>query len=220
MKGLLIKDWKLLTRQKSTLLIVLGMIFFFPMLGMEPGFTVSYSMIILLFLTVSTISYDDFDNGTAFLLTLPVNRKTYVDEKYVLGIITAIGSWGMSVIINVVYMLLMANESIGAVKEVFLSVLLIFPVTLIMWEAILPMQLKFGAEKARIVSFIVAGVIAAVGVIASKIAEGKEGQINRLMKMLEEIGPMWVGIVLFAVAFAGLLISYVSSVKIVEKKEY
>jgi hypothetical protein len=96
---------------------------------------------------------------------------------------------------------------------------MIFPVALIMREVILPLQLKFGAEKARIVLFIVAGVIAALGVISSKIAEGREGQMNNLVKTLEQIGPMGVGIALFAVAIAGLLISYVSSVKIVEKKE-
>lgn len=220
MKGLLIKDWKLLTRQKSTLLIVLGMIFFFPMLGMEPGFTVSYSMIILLFLTVSTISYDDFDNGTAFLLTLPVDRKTYAREKYALGLMIAVASWLFAVLINVIYMVLLTKESASVISETVPAALMIFPIALIMWEVILPLQLKFGAEKARVVLFIVAGAIAAMGVVASKLAEGREGQMNNLVKTLEQIGPMGVGIALFTVAIAGLLISYVSSVKIVEKKEY
>ncbi len=220
MKGLLIKDWKLLTRQKSMLFIVLAIILFFPMLEMDAGFIVSYTMIILLFMTVSTITYDDFDNGMAFLFSLPVDRKTYVREKYVLGLIAAVGSWVLAVSINVAYMALMANESAGTIGRVTLSVLMIFPVALLMWEVILPLQLKFGAEKARVVLFIVAGVIAALGVVCTKVAEGREGQMNDLVKTLEQIGPMGLGIALFAVAIAGLLISYVSSVRIVEKKEY
>ncbi len=220
MKGLLIKDLKLLTRQKSTLFIVLAIILFFPMLEMDAGFIVSYTMIILLFMTVSTVSYDDYDNGMAFLFSLPVDRKTYVREKYVLGLMVAVASWLFAVLVNVAYMALMTNESVGTIGRVTLSVLMIFPVALIMWEVILPLQLKFGAEKARVVLFIVAGVIAVLGVISSKLAEGREGQMNNLVKTLEQIGPMGVGIALFAVAIAGLLISYVSSVKIVEKKEY
>ena len=220
MKGLLIKDWKLLTRQKSTLFIVLAIILFFPMLEMDAGFIVSYTMIILMFMTVSTITYDDFDNGMAFLFTLPVDRKTYVREKYVLGLMVAVAGWSFAVVINVAYMALMANESANVIRETVLTNLMIFPVALIMWEVILPLQLKFGAEKARVVLFIVAGVIAVLGVGCSKIAEGREGQMNNLVKTLEQIGPMGVGIALFAVAITGLLISYVSSVRIVEKKEY
>ena len=220
MKGLLIKDFKLLTRQKSMLFIVLAIILFFPMLEMDAGFIVSYTMIIMLFMTVSTVSYDDYDNGMAFLFTLPVDRKTYAREKYALGLMVAVASWLFAVLINVIYMVLLTKESASVISETVLAALMIFPIALIMWEVILPLQLKFGAEKARVVLFIVAGVIAALGVISSKLAEGREGQMNNLVKTLEQIGPMGVGIALFAVAIAGLLISYVSSVKIVEKKEY
>lgn len=33
-------------------------------------------------IAVGTLSYDETDNGLAFLMTLPVDRKTYVREKY------------------------------------------------------------------------------------------------------------------------------------------
>lgn len=217
MKGLLIKDWKLLTRQKSTLFIVLAIILFFPFLDMDPGFVVSYTMIILMFMTVSTVTYDDFDNGMSFLLVLPIDRKTYVRGKYVLGLAVAVAGWLLAALINVGYMALFANESAGTIGRVLLSMLMIFPVALLMWEVILPLQLKFGAEKARVVLFIVAGVIAAVGVVCSKVAEGKASQIGELLR---NVGPMQAGIILFVLAVAGLLISYASSVRIVEKKEY
>ena len=126
MKGLLIKDWKLMTRQKTTLLMVLVIIAMFPALDMDPGFIVTYTMMILLFMTVSTISYDDFDNGMAFLFTLPIDRKTYVREKYALGLMTAAASWIFAVAINVVYMIFMAHESTNVISETVLANLLIF----------------------------------------------------------------------------------------------
>ncbi|MBQ8527993.1 MAG: ABC-2 transporter permease [Lachnospiraceae bacterium] len=218
MKGLLIKDFKLLTKNKSTLFIVLAIILFFPMLEMNPGFIVSYTMIILLFMTVSTVSYDDFDNGMAFLFTLPVDRKTYVREKYVLGLVVAVVSWIFAAIVNVSYMVLMENESAATIENVLLSALLIFPVMLLIWEVLLPMQLKFGAEKARVVLFIVAGVVAAVGVIGKRSMNLQ--QVKKMTSMLASLTPSMVVITLFAFAIIGLLISYCASVKIVEKKEY
>ena len=34
---------------------------------------------------MSSISYDEFDNGNAFLFSLPITRKDYVLEKYIFG---------------------------------------------------------------------------------------------------------------------------------------
>ena len=218
MKGLLIKDWKLLTRQKTTLLIMLLLLFLFPVLEMDVGFVVSYTMIIILFQTVSTVSYDDFDNGMAFLFALPIGRKTYVREKYVLGLMAAVFGWILSVVINVVFMLVMSNEDAGTIGRVVLSLVLIFPVMLLMWEILLPMQLKFGAEKARVVMFIVVGVGAAAMVIGEKVITAQ--QAEKLSYMMAGVTPSQAAIALFALALAGLLIYYTSSVRIMEKKEY
>ena len=43
------------------------------------------STIVTAIFAITTISYDEFDNGLAFLMTLPVTRKQYVAEKYLLG---------------------------------------------------------------------------------------------------------------------------------------
>ncbi len=209
-----------MTRQKSMLFMVLAIIVFFPALEMDPGFIVTYAMILLLFMTVSTVSYDDFDNGMPFLFTLPVDRKTYVLEKYVLGLSAAVIAWLGSVLINVAYIFILGENAGGSIKDILVSAALIFPVALIMWEVLLPMQLKFGAEKARIVIFVVGGVIAAMGVIVSKIAEGSSEKLNELMEMVNKLGPWQIGIAFLAVTIIGLLISCACSVRIMEKKEY
>ena len=220
MKGLLIKDLKLMTRQKSMLFMVLAIIVFFPALEMDPGFIVTYAMILLLFMTVSTVSYDDFDNGMPFIFTLPVDRKTYVLEKYVLGLSAAVIGWLGAVLINVAYIFILGEKAGGSISDMLISAAMIFPVALIMWEVLLPVQLKFGAEKARVVLFIVAGVIAALGVIVTKIAEGSSEKLNALLEMVQKLDEWQIGITIFAVTIIGLLISYACSVRIMEKKEY
>ena len=220
MKGLLIKDIKLMTRQKTMLIMIALIIMLFPSFEMDPGFIVTYAMILLLFMTVSTVSYDDFDNGMAFLFTLPTDRKTYVREKYVLGLAAAVTGWLLAALVNVVYIVILGEKAGGTIGDILFAAVLIFPVALLMWEVLLPMQLKFGAEKARMVIFIVAGVIAAITVVATKIAEANEAQVASLLEKGKNLGPVSIGIALFAVAIIGLLISYACSVRIMEKKEY
>lgn len=49
--------------------------------------------------SLSTISYDEFDNGNAFLFSLPITRKGYVIEKYIFGIMLGVISLILSTII-------------------------------------------------------------------------------------------------------------------------
>ena len=82
MKGLLIKDLRLMKNMGNSLAIILlvavGMSFYIS----DMSFIVIYMAIIGTSFTSSTISYDEFDNGNAFLFSLPVSRKDYVLEKY------------------------------------------------------------------------------------------------------------------------------------------
>lgn len=47
-------------------------------------------------IAVGTLSYDETDNGLAFLMTLPVDRKTYVREKYLFILICTAEQHGAS----------------------------------------------------------------------------------------------------------------------------
>ena len=83
MKGLLIKDIHLMKNQGKVLIImcVLMAIMFGTMNGNIYG-AAAYVTFILTLFTVSTISYDEYDNGYLFLFTLPITRKQYINEKY------------------------------------------------------------------------------------------------------------------------------------------
>ena len=77
MKGLLIKDFKLLKVQKNSFLLILCIA-----IGMEiftnstsSSFIIGYLSFVATLFTLSSISYDEFDNGNAFLLL------TYHTEK-------------------------------------------------------------------------------------------------------------------------------------------
>ena len=67
MKGLLIKDFKLMKNQKQFFLMILFFCIFFLVINRNPAFMISYLMVMCSFFTLSTISYDDFDStGSIF----------------------------------------------------------------------------------------------------------------------------------------------------------
>ena len=92
MKGLLIKDFKLLKNQKQFFLTVSMMGIIFLVVSNNPDFVISYITIMISIFTLSTISYDQYNNGMAYLFTLPITRKEYVGEKYVFGLISTAAS--------------------------------------------------------------------------------------------------------------------------------
>ena len=82
MKGLLIKDFMLLKNQKSFFIIIVAAAIGMSTLMENSSFIIGYIAVIGSLFTLSTIRYDEFDNGNAFLYTLPITRKDYVYEKY------------------------------------------------------------------------------------------------------------------------------------------
>ena len=87
MKGLFVKDLKLMMLQKNFLLLILAIVIGMMIFTDDVIFPLGFLSFIVSLFTVSTISYDDFDNGNAFLFTLPITRNHYVSEKYFLGLL-------------------------------------------------------------------------------------------------------------------------------------
>ena len=82
MKGLFVKDLKLMMLQKNFLLLILAIVIGMMIFTDDVIFPLGFLSFIVSLFTVSTISYDDFDNGNAFLFTLPITRNHYVSEVF------------------------------------------------------------------------------------------------------------------------------------------
>lgn len=168
MTGLLIKDFRLLKVQKNffTLIvfILLGMILF----SEDNFFAVSFATFIFSLFSTSTVSYDEFDNGNPFLFSLPVTRKGYVLEKYCFGLILGGSAWFVSTLLVVIVQL---TKGAASLTDLLLPSLALLPFMLFLLAVMLPIQLKFGSEKGRIVLIGVIGLIFLLGVLAVKAAE-------------------------------------------------
>ena len=69
-----------------SLSIIFAVVIFMLVAGQDTSFVIMYANIIFMMFGLSTISYDAFDNGEAFLFTLPITKKLYVKEKYVFSL--------------------------------------------------------------------------------------------------------------------------------------
>lgn len=218
MKALLIKDWKLLAGQKQFFGVVSIIALGFLITNENPSFVISYVTIMFTIFTISTLQYDDYENGMSYLLTLPVDRKEYVIEKYLFGVMS-------SVIVGVIMLALSwaAAQVRGLEADweiMIISVISAIVIAIGILVFTVPIQLKFGTEKSRIAwmaGIMIAFVIAFVGVRLLKMSGDSLGEI---FGKLEELS---LG-VLIGGALGGILVltvvSILISVKILGKKEF
>lgn len=218
MKGLLIKDFKLMLNQKNffiLIVLILGATACF--LDFDYYFLIGYFMFICSLFTISTISYDEFDNGNAFLFSLPITRKGYVIEKYIFGIMLGVISLILSTIIACILTLFL-NSTVT--NDLFLVALIYIPIVLVLQSLMLPLQIKFGSEKSRVAMFIVFAIIFIIGY-----------GFNELIRILNiDFTPfintlltMNVSMILVIVMILSLIIMFISckiSMKIIKNKEF
>lgn len=81
MKGLFVKDLKLMMLQKNFLLLILAIVIGMMIFTDDVIFPLGFLSFIVSLFTVSTISYDDFDNGNAFLLPKPKPYTPIIDQE-------------------------------------------------------------------------------------------------------------------------------------------
>ena len=218
MKGLLYKDFRLLVAQKQFFLTLLLVAIVLVGAGQDVFFVVSYASMLASFFTVSTISYDEFNNGYPFLFTLPISRAGYVKEKYLFALLLGGGVWVISTAASAVYLYFKDPAWIQTAGEWLEGAVIIFLVLGIVMALMLPVQLKFGAEKARLISFLYMVVLIALFAVVEKIGNWLAPDMS--FAWIADMGiSQWV--LLGAVAFAiVVLISMTFSMRIMEKKQF
>lgn len=217
MKGLFVKDMRLLVQQKQffILLLVLSVVF-----SVNSGgtFAVGYLTFVGSFFVLSTINYDENDNGYAFLMTLPVMRKTYVRGKYVFGILLGIAAWLAGLLISAIVM--MVNRQAFSISDILMESVLMLPCFGVLMAFMVPFQFKFGAEKGRVAIFIAAGFLAAGIYVIEEIIDRSGIQMKEIINSFSAVHFGLLVSVAFALSALALFISCVISCRVMVKKEF
>lgn len=218
-KGLIIKDFKLVKSQMKFFFIIMILwgVFMTTQLNMATFF-VGYVAVLCSFITLSTLNYDEFENGSAYLMTLPISRKDYIVGKYLFGMLITTIPFAVASMLSWVVLLVRGTEMRFA--EYFMSIIVLIPMAYLLLALEIPLQVKFGQEKSRMISVIlIGGFSAGIGIISymSKLV-GDNG-----IEAATGIVRLGTGVLVMLVvaALAVLMwISYKISCRFMEKKEF
>ena len=222
MKGMLIKDFRLLKNQGKALFLMLVIVAIFMnfITDVGPSFIVGYITIIFSLFTATTISYDEFDNCYLFLMTLPITRKNYVNEKYVFALISIVCTWVLGIILGTILLVVQSPAGINAADWLGSSLGYMFAAWICV-SVMLPIRLKFDSEKARYANLI---MIAGAFILAFLLSSA----INYLPASIVEAGKEWLyglsagGVLGMAavITAAAVIVSYLCSRHIMMAKEF
>lgn len=218
MKGLLVKDWKLMKAQKNFVLAVVIMCVVFLSRGQEISYVFAYLSAMFAILIASTISYDQADNGLNFIFTFPVSREKYVLAKYVFGVLAAVC---MAVIFSAsVLAAKAANMFSYSLQGYFTGLFGVLLTAAGIMSVMIPLLLKFGSEKSRIVMLIFLGFGMFVVYVAQQAAETLHVDLTPLTERIRQMGPVETAVCLGVLAAGMLVISYMVSVAVMRRKQF
>lgn len=211
MKGLLTKDLAIFLQRKRTFifLAVWAVIMAF---SAENGFVVAWMTIISSFFAISSLTFDEYDNCYPFLMSMPVNGKTYAIEKYLFGFLCGFSAWVFSVIVCLVAAAV--KGQLAALCTGIAEMAIFIPVFMLLVDISLPLNMKFGSEKGRIAIFIIWGVIFVGVLVLTKFFDVNIRIDETAFSELSIIGTVFLASAVITV------ISILLSIKIMENKEF
>ena len=239
MTGLLVKDLKLLKAQRYFFLIFMATAVWIQTFMEGVSFIIGYMSICGSMAVLNTISYDEYDNGNAFLFSLPISRKGYVLEKYVFGFLIGGGAWLFAVIIAIAMSFVKTSL---LVSDIVIAALMHFALLAVILAVMLPVQLKFGkttlmnilggvlqpdageirfgGEKRVYVIFGIAGIAGIIGFIAIGIVRWLKIDLSLIFNRLSTVSSGIMVLAIMVIAALAVLISCRISISIMKKKEF
>ena len=166
MKGLLVKDLRIIFRRKQQLLILLAICIMIAF-STEGSFVIGYTAILIGMLGLTPLVADERNNGFPFLFSLPVDVKTYVNERYLFCILADVlgVAFGTALFVAACY----AKGNTDALPDGLAYAALSLPATLMLMLTILPVQMIFGIERSRIITLVLYGILFAVSAVIVKV---------------------------------------------------
>jgi hypothetical protein len=138
-------------------------------------------------------------------------------EKYLFCLIMAAAAWCFGVVLYVVGAGI-RHSTVNLMGELPM-LLAIIPVMHLSAAIMIPLQLRYGSEKSRVVLFIIFGITAILLTGWRKVSRGS-GQSLGLVQSLDALSPTVVLLSFTAICVLGAYASYLLSIRIMGKKEF
>ena len=219
MKALFIKDIRIVLKQQRVLICAFFAVITILAFATDNSmYAVAFVLFLVPTMMLTTISYDTFENGMSYIMSLPVSVKDYVAEKYILTVVSSlIFNIMATILINVV---LSIGKGVGIMPlELIVNAMLAQFMVLIYISLVLPVDIRFGTDKGMIIVVLMAVVIGAAGPMLSNI-NVDSGLMYKLSESEITSVPVNQALLLMSVGGVFAIVSYFISVKLMKQMEY
>lgn len=219
MKALFIKDIRIILKQQRVLICAFFAVITILAFATDNSmYAVAFVLFLVPTMMLTTISYDTFENGMSYIMSLPVSVKDYVTEKYILTVASSlIFNIMATILINVV---LSIGKGVGIMPlELIVNAMLAQFMVLIYISLVLPVDIRFGTDKGMIIVVLMAVVIGAVGPMLGNI-NVDSGLMYKLSEAEITSVPVNQALLLMSVGGVFAIVSYFISVKLMKQMEY
>jgi len=215
MKGLLTKDIHLILRQKKLMLMMALLILLLAHNGLE--FILGYFICACFLLGDTTIEYDTADKNLAYLMTLPVSRKTYVLEKCLLTLLPGIGATVLAIAIRVG--MAWVQKQPVVLTEIILSFMIIFFASSLLVAVLLPIEL-LETEKRKLVVNLVASAFGVVWIMLMRDGEALQKISSYATKIIENVSMTGAYVGALVIWMVIMVSSMLCATFIMKKREF
>lgn len=203
MKGLLLKD-TYMTVRLCRMFLLLDVVFLGVwMFGNGDLFFLTYPCLLTTMVPMTLISYDEREKWDVFAATLPYSQAQIVSCKYLIGLCLSV------LILAVAAVGQIFRRTPGGTAE-FLTMLPVLMSACLLAPAVLyPFVFRFGAEKGRVVYYVVIAVVCGGSMVLQNM------EVASLLGSLS-VGSLPAGVLIAAAVYAG---SWLLSIRLYAKRE-
>lgn len=153
MKGLLLKDYYVLTKQLTIILLVI------PVMAFAGGGSLFMLTILIgASLPMTALAYDEMSKWNGLAVMMPYSRRDLIVSKYMIGYFCVLITSVLAVLGQFVFSILTSAPKMNANSMLFyISIVLIFI------AMNMPIIFKFGTEKGRFFYIVAIGAVASIG---------------------------------------------------------
>lgn len=201
MLGTLIKDFKNIFGQFIYYFVLMVVIMAVSVITKNIYYYMGAIVFFCVAVPLSALAYDEKDNWDKFALASGVTRNQLAVSRYLLGLAVFLPMWAVSFI-------LVAAGGMWNIEN--LSVLLSYGgIALLTIDAILPVVLKIGVEKGRLVYILTILIVIALGGVLAFLVEAIGGD-----------SVLYSSVAVLALGIAGFFLSIKIACNIYRKKDF
>lgn len=213
------KEWMYLFKcLKSTWIICVLFATVFCVLAPQMCFIAV--VIVPYYLIYGVMAHEEQCHSNMLNYTLPVTKQEIVKSKYLLGLIYSLGVGIM--VTSVLYLGTTSKlADINIFKQMgFINISsLLIGIALFYTGLIIPIILKFGCIKMRLVMLAIYALLFGISsIILNVIKEGIAHSVERMEVLIQIQNTSLVGVIILAIVIIIYMISYWSSLNIIKKK--